>query len=366
MKRIAINRICAALALLLVAACSRDDEGARVPPGESRSVGVRLEEPLPAGLDTPLWLFRREAGSQQEYVLDSIVESVSDGATLKLPLEGLQRYDYRLLMVAQPTAGAWLTVTAADGGSLAAGDPWSGVRLTSATGAASSEGYCGFTDKRGADLLAEGSVRLTLTRVAGQLLFDLFRTAGSLAEPQSVVSPDVESVIDRVSAIEITCANPTTSLRFDENGVLIPASYAAQPLRRTVRPELVDFGVSLPQADRGLLVYREELRGSLRLAGDFLLPSDAKLRVEMVFTYYDTTPTCGNAHTGPHDATCFPLRQLTLNLPAADAAAGLPVASDCYTVNRIGLRCDRVIDVPVSGGVAADFGWSPTGKIGRL
>lgn len=358
MKRKAINRICAALALLLAAtACSRDDGGECLPCQTGRTVDVRLAEALPKGLSTPLWAFRREAGSGQGYVLDRVFAAVADGQTLKLPLEGLQKYDYRLLMVAQPADAAWLTVSTADGAPLAPGDAWETVRLASASGAAASDGYCGFTDVSGAQLLAEGSVRLTLTRVAGQLLFDIFRTAGTLEKPEGVVSDKVASVIDRVSAIEIEYANPTASLRFDADGVLIPASYAAQPLRRTVRPELVDFRVSLPQADKGLDVYDAALRGSLRLAGDFLLPSDAKLRVRMVFTYYDTLPLCGNGHTGAHDASCYGQRQLTLSLPAPDAPAGLPVASDFFTRNRIGLRCDRIIDVPVSGGMTADFDW---------
>ena len=97
---------------------------------------------------------------------------------------------------------------------------------------------------------------------------------------------------------------------------------------------------------------RDRVSGLLRL-----LPSDSKLRVKLLFTYYDTTPACGNGHTGVHSAACFPQRQLTLALPATDAAAGLPVAADCFTVNRAGLRCDRIIDIPVGGGIETNFDW---------
>ena len=72
---------------------------------------------------------------------------------------------------------------------------------------------------------------------------------------------------------------------------------------------------------------------------------------------YAPRPACGNGHTGVHSAACFPQRQLTLALPAADAATGLPVAANCFTVNRAGLRCDRIIDVPVGGGVETNFDW---------
>lgn len=366
MKRTAIYAIVAALGLVLAAACSRDDGSENLPEGQGRSVAVRLADPLPAaGLETPLWLFRREAGTTDGYLLRTAYPSVTDGAVLKLPLAELERYDYRLLMVAQP-ADAWLAVCGADGAPLAADDAWEAVRLTRSSGAASLDGYWGFADISGSELIARGSVRLTLTRVAGQMLFDFFRTAGSLEQPEGVVSADVESVIDRVSRIRIEYMNPTTSLRFDEQGALIPAAYAAEPLLREISPDAPAFRVALPQAEKGLTVYDETLRGSLRIVGECLLPSDARLRVRLLFDYYDTTPTCGNSHPGAHDASCFTQKQLTLNLPAADATAGLPVASDCYTVSRVGLRCDRIIDVPLSSGVVTDFAWDQTGKNGAL
>ena len=165
----------------------------------------------------------------------------------------------------------------------------------------------------------------------------------------------MESVIDRVARIDITYENPTTALRFDETGTLVPAAYAPEPLTRSVLPRATDFRVALPQADMGLRVYDEALRGSLRMEGAYLLPSDSKLRIKLLFTYYDTTPACGDGHT--HGPACFPQRQATLVLPAAGAAVGLPVAADCYTVNRAGLRCDRIIDVPVGGGIETNFDW---------
>ena len=237
------------------------------------------------------------------------------------------------------------------------GVAWEDLRLGCASGAAAADGYSGYTDLSGADILRDGTIRLTLTRIAGQVLFDIYRTGGSLLEPESILSPDVESVIDRIARIEISYENPTTELRFDENGTLIPAAYASEPLAQSILPQMTDFKVPLPQADKGLGIYDDGVRGSLRMEGAFLLPSDSKLRVKLLFTYYDTTPTCGNGHTGVHSAACFPQRQLTLALPATDAAAGLPVAADCFTVNRAGLRCDRIIDIPVGGGIETNFDW---------
>lgn len=172
-----------------------------------------------------------------------------------------------------------------------------------------------------------------------------------------MVSADVESVLDRVTGIEIEYLSPTVSLRFDTDGALIPAAYASEPLRQDILPVMENFRVSLPQADLGLGVYDASLRGSLRMEGAYVLPSDAKLRVNLTFTYYDTTPTCGNDHTGDHTEACYGLQRMSLTLPSADAPAGLPVAADCFTVNKAGLRCDRIIDVPVGGSIAMEFGW---------
>lgn len=359
MKQHNIFRIFAPLCLLLLTmACALEESEECVPCTKVRTVDVRLAGALPAsGLETPLYLFRRSAGSTDEYLYDRTCESVVDGQSLKLLLTEIKASDYRFLMIAQPQGAAWLTPQTASGGILVPGTGWDDLRLVSASGAAASDGYCGFTDMGGEELLQQGSVRLSLTRIAGQVVFDIFRISGSLLQPESVVSAEVESVIDRVAQIDVEYVNPTTALRFGTDGQLTAAAYASEPLTVTVRPEMADFKVTLPQADKGLQVYDAVLRGSLRMEGAFLLPSDSKLRIRMNFTYYDTTPICGNDHTGDHSATCYKEQQLILALPAATSEAGLPVAADCFTVNRAGLRCDRIIDVPAGGTIEADFDW---------
>ncbi len=359
MKRDYLYRIFGILFLLpFSVACGLEAQEEIVPGNELHSTELRLNGALPvSGLQSPLYLFRRAAGTQDGYVFSRSYASVADGETFKFPLAELKAYDYRFLMVAQPGDAQWLSLAAADGMPLNQGVAWEDLRLKCDTAAAASDGYGGFTDMRGEEILLGGNIRLTLTRIAGQMLFDIFRTGGSLSQPESVVSPDVKSVIDRVARIEISYENPTTALRFDENGILIPAAYASEPLSQSILPQMTDFKVSLPQTDKGLGVYDDALLGSLRMEGVFLLPSDSKLRVKLLFTYYDTTPACGNGHTDSHSAACFAQRQVTLALPAADVETGLPVAADWFTVNRVGLRCDRIIDIPVEGGIETNFDW---------
>lgn len=342
---------------LFFASCESDATTQTDPVGQNQTV-LRLEGIHTAPeLATPLYLFRRPAGTVQEYVLDTRYVMIRDGQILKLPVADLNSFDYRFLMIAQPADGECISLTNASGSPYTAGDGWSDLRMVSRTGEAAAEAYYGFTDRTGAELLAGGNIRMTLGRIAGRVRFDCFRIGASLAEPAGVVSPKVESVLDRVERIEITYENPTTALRFGADNTLVAAETASRPLVETVRPDLTDFKVALPQPGNGLGLFDPSLRGSLRLEGPYLLPSDSELRITMVFHYYDTTPSCGSDHQGPHTVDCFELRQVTLRLPAADAANGLPVASDCYTVSRAGLRCDRIIDVALGGTIQTDFDW---------
>lgn len=342
------------LSLLALSACLQDEGDACLPCQQVREVNLQLAG-IPAGLETPLYVFRRKAGTQQEYVLARSFESVADGERIRLPLADLDACDFRFVMVAQPADGEWLSLQTADGALFAPGGGWSDLRLVSPTGRARAEGYCGVVDKSGAAILSEGKISLTLTRVAGQMLFDFYR--GTPSAPEGVVASAVASVLDRVTRIDIEYDTPTTSLRFDADNRLVPAACASVPFTDTILPEVTDFKVSLPQDRLGLGVYDASLRGSLRMAGAFLLPSDNQVCVKLLFTYYDTTPSCDNNHTGGHVASCYGLRQVELRLPAASATTGLPVAADFFTVNRAGLRCDRIIDVPVGGTVTADFDW---------
>ncbi len=358
MKRNYLYRIYGALILLLGTACSSDRQDECVPCKKTGTVEVRLAEALPLdGLETPLYLFRRNAGTQDDYIFVRSYGPVADGQTFQWPLSEIVASDYRFLMIAQPAGGAWLTLQTADGTPYAPGATWDALRLTSASGSVGPDGYCGFTDLSGAAIQKDGTVRLKLTRIAGQVLFDFFRTGGSVSQPESVVSTDVESVLDRVAEIEIEYVDPTVSLRFDENGVLIPAEYAAEPLKQRILPAMENYKVSLPQADKGLEVYDASLRGSLRMGGAYVLPSDSRLRVNLTFTYYDTTPICGNDHAGDHSESCYEQQRMSLALPPAGSQTGLPVAGDCFTVNKAGLRCDRIIDVAAGGNIVTEFDW---------
>lgn len=90
MKKYYIYRIYALLFLLLSAtACALDGDEECLPCKKLRTVEVRLAGTLPAsGLNVPLYLFRRPAGTQEAYVFSRSYDAVADGEVLKLPQIG--------------------------------------------------------------------------------------------------------------------------------------------------------------------------------------------------------------------------------------------------------------------------------------
>ena len=99
-----LYQICGALfSLSLLAACGLEAQEECLPcaGNKLRQAELFLEGPAPvSGLETPLHVFRRAAGTQDGYVLDRTYASVADGEVLKLPLAELRNSDYRFLMVA--------------------------------------------------------------------------------------------------------------------------------------------------------------------------------------------------------------------------------------------------------------------------
>lgn len=357
MKTRHLFRICLFLAVLTETACS---DGDHAEPRRTADAGISIELPSTleaADLACPLCLFRRSAGSADEYRLAALFTDAADGSTLKLGLEEVIGYDCRFLAVAQKRDAGAIKLTASDGSPLAIGGAWADVRLACPTEGVSGDAYFGVRDLAGDEIVAAGKVQLFLTRIAGRFVFDFYRIATSLDDPQGVVSDAVSSVLDRVTEIAIEYEGLTSSLRFDARNRLIPDASASEPLLTTIRPKLTGFGVALPQSDLGLEVYDAAVRGSARIMGAFALPASERVRIHMTFKYFDTTPLCGNDHTGDHTQECYGASVIALDLPAAGSAAGLPVDADCFTVSRAGLRCDRVIDVPLSGSVGADFSW---------
>ncbi len=177
----------------LSAACGLEAQEEIFPGNKFRYTELRLEGTLPvSGYPTPLYLFRRAARTQDGYVFDRSYTSVADGETLKLPLAELKAYDYRFLMVAQPGGTQWLSLSTAAGTQFVPGVAWEDRRL----------------------MRLGGGCAGRLQRLYRPERFDIYRTGSSRSQPESILSPDVESVIDRIARTKSPMRIRTTELRW--------------------------------------------------------------------------------------------------------------------------------------------------------
>lgn len=344
--------------MFLFVFCSRQNKPWSETPEETAFVALRLPQGTPADpVRYNLYIFAKESGTGNYAFTDSI-SPLTNGSLLKFQLPDLQKNDYRFLFVAFPPVRPGISVQTVQRRPPAEGDAWDGIRIWMTALPATADCYCGVTEMTGEEILASGTVRGDLKRIAGQMIFDFFRTGeGGVGTPTDIVSEQVASVMDRVKSIDITYSGLTDRLVFDADNRPVAEPGGDLTLVQTIHPELDErFRVSFPQPNPSLEAGNAG-RGSVRVKGPGLFPGGENVRVLMHFTYYDTTPACGNSHPGAHDETCFRERTLELNLPETGRTGGLPVVADHFTVNKAGLHCDRIIDVERSGGITADLNW---------
>lgn len=231
----------------------------------------------------------------------------------------------------------------------------------------------------------------------------------------------ITSILDRVHEIEIEYSNLTKEISFDADGNILESAKWDTPLKYYIRPNMGDtLQVELPQEDNGLLVSDPELKGSVRIKGICSLMSEPTVRVKYTFKYYDTTPInelyahlhsrecygpsvptiCGytyyqqhthsaNCYNGDvltcdkdehvhtvacyapetlptcgfdehvHDKDCFDDQQtIVLNLPQESEVTNLlSIIPNTYTVNKAGIRMNRVIDLNQPGSFGFNTIW---------
>ena len=121
--------------------------------------------------------------------------------------------------------------------------------------------------------------------------------------------------------------------------------------------------VSIPQAHQRFEIPPIESStkdGSVRIRGSYGLPSDKGVRYNLKFYYYDTTPMCGDTTKAHNHYTnvdaCFVKNSIEVNLPKKISPANLlDIFANYYTVNKIGIRFDRIIDLEMSAGFGFDY-----------
>lgn len=162
-----------------------------------------------------------------------------------------------------------------------------------------------------------------------------------------IVSGNVTSVLDRVFKVDIEYTGLTQNIVFGESNKITDKDIWTNKYTQTHYFD-TDAGlkVSVPQPDNGLENSSVTAAGSARVKGIYCLPSAQKVRIKYTFHYYDTALACGNAHAGEHTSDCYEQKTLTLNLPQdVTGVTLLSVLPNHYTLNKGGIRFDRIIDV---------------------
>lgn len=314
-----------------------------------------LRETSPSdGLITKLYVFK--AGANDKYRLsDSLPEIISGSTRLKMNLADLNKNDYRFLFVSTPQPKPEIQVNRMDGSPFAFGTEWEQAVVTMQADSLSIDNYYGIKDLTGREILQLDAIEGELTRLVGQMVFCFYKSV-----PQGVTDPNVASVLDRVSSIDIAYKNVPRQIAFDAANLPVSVTGSESALNHTVRFSQSEDGqkVALPQAGVPVEISDSIPKGAI-LKGTCLLPCQQQVNVSMVFHYYATTPICGHTEvTHKHTAQCYEQNTLTLNLPNNTGTAGLSVLPDHFTVNNALLPCNRVIDVEHTSGIQVNTVWN--------
>lgn len=344
-------------------ACAETEEG----PGKEISENGAIPLALRAGEteDNPdllcsLYLFSQPKNGSG-YQFSQLVSPVLSEETL-LPVEEgeLADQEFRFLFIATPREQNEIKIVTRSGQEITRGTPWEDILLT-AGGPLTIENYYGITEMTGNEIRQAGKVEGHLSRLTGQIVFNFYKAGpGGTNDPIAVDPSRARSVFDRIYQVDITYTGQASGVAFGAENVLVPVYQTPEAQEQTFHFTLTpDLKVEVPQTENHLAAY-ESFLGGIRMTGACFFPTDKKLRVAMVFHYYDTTPVCESAgsNTGHlHTADCYARQEILLNLPAP-SLDGLSVRPDYFTVNKAALPCDRVIDIAHASGVDIQTSWN--------
>ena len=360
------------------------DSASMDPVPEQESVRVALFPGVRAdysagSLKYEVYVFQSPENENNFTFLNMLSPFVS-GTPLDLDFADLVLSDYRFLFIAIPADFSGQTIITEYSGAgdsvpvtgLSSGCPWSDVRFNHPGVTLNGDYYYGVTDMSGQEIIDAGEVNGTLDRVVGQMVYDIFKTNGTVNDPVGIpADADVVSVLDRVYQIDIVYQGVTERLMFDETELIPDPSVGTITYTEEIGADEIGFDrttgkVTPGEKSSGAIIesYLPEntdatsYTGAVRIRGAYLLPATGGVTVHMTFHYYDTTPTCGNVHAGgvsTHDMDeCYPKETITLNLPQTGS---LKIQSNYFTANKAGIPCNRVIEVPVQTVISVDTDW---------
>lgn len=212
------------------------------------------------------------------------------------------------------------------------------------------------------------SVKLSLKRLVGQLVFDFFKSDKS-GEPMDIEGGCL-STLDRVSHIKVQVQGMTSKIKLA--GMVATEDKRNQILHKFDTElndtEGGDYRLDAEKQNPENIIKIEEkeynkkmvtFRGGARVFSVHLLPTvtatataDPKevtknnLKANLTFSYYDTPVLNGT-----------PIKkELKLQLPSTQNGV-LTVKENCYTLTNVRLNNNRIIDLNASGEVDIDTKW---------
>lgn len=373
-------------AMLLAMSCSDKEKIDPVP--ELERVAVSLAPGVQGGysvgtLKYGVYIFTSAQG-QGDYRFLAMMSPFSSGSKLELTPDQLANADYRFLFIALPegiSEQSVITENQVSGSSVpvtgsSSAFEWDSIRINHPDTdlALNADYYYGITDMTGQQILDTKLVEGELDRMVGQVVYDFFKTTGTVDSPVGI-DDGFTSVMDRVYHITVEYTGLTQKLKFDGNNKLVPdptAGTYAFTDEMEIGHDPVTGEVALGEKSSGSVIEQylpagaesSLYKGAARVRGAYLFPATTGVTTLLTMHYYDTTPACGNAHEGEHDLeNCYPQPTITLNLPRTGSLA---VQSNMFTANKAGIPCNRVIEVPVDSSVGIDTRWDASQAVAPL
>lgn len=357
-----------AAAMFAASGCSDDGQPDAVTgPGDQPILEFSTRDGANAAVDLnyTCYAFQSQNGGST-YQLKQTIANVVDGTKLSWDPSEISGRDFLFLFVAQPAGTPVLRVVGLADAPLQVGSHWSTVNILASQISLPRHCYYGVVTMSGQEILQTRRVASVMQRMVGQMVFDFYKVnAGAQTHPAvSVDNTVADYVIDRVESIEITYKGLSNRLRFDQNNAIEPVAPDGQSVSEITQVLPIALSTDLRaelSSEEGAAVveYDPAVGGSIRIKGYCMLPSEEGVTVSMLFNYYDTTPMCADpANHTPHDKSCFEQKQLTLELPHSTQNRKLSVKPDFYTLNSAKIRTNRVIDIPVTGGVDLETAWN--------
>ncbi|MCD7899126.1 MAG: DUF5031 domain-containing protein [Bacteroides sp.] len=311
---------------------------------------------IPTDLTCKMYVFWKSTnlGDTEYECKETIVLDNQSPYRMKFHNNELINKNFRFFFMAVPKTDSKLNIYNSDDQSFAEGDLWSELIIRAEEKELIQDYYHGFVDKTSEEIMNTNTIQCELERILGQIVLDVYRINGNdINAPMPIQSEYVSSVLDRVYQIDIQYSGLTKEIGFDEDGNIIEKSSWDSSLNHTITPTMTvvtgdTIHVQLPQSEIGLEVSGKKVNGSARIKGTCSLTSSPKVKVKYEFKYYDTTPICGNNDGGNHTLDCYKQKSLVLNIPQESETENLlSIIPNNYTVNKAGIRLDRIIDLGV-------------------